>query len=52
MKQTNKTKQTYHSPSIEVLELRTPLSLLDSLSTEGDLHDWTQESPVETTEVE
>lgn len=47
-----KQKKFYEPPFGELLELATPLSLLDTVSTEGDIQDWEQESPIETTEIE
>lgn len=45
-------KTTYEPPYIEAIRLSSALSLLETLSTEGEIGDWTQENPIDTIELE
>lgn len=42
----------YETPTVELLLLKCGLNLLDTLSIEGEIGDWTQEDPVNVIEVE
>lgn len=45
-------KLAYEPPFLEELRLSCGLHLLDTLSTEGDVNDWIQETPIDIIEEE